>query len=79
LGHTFLADGTATNKELIKLGHIILGRLSALSDSMRIVKKIIEIGCWHIFIPKFVFMAHQVSICSWRRDTLIDSILVQYC
>ena len=45
MGVIFCADGTAMNEELIKLGYIVLGGLSVLSESMLVIKKTIEVRC----------------------------------
>jgi len=45
LSAALCAEDTAMNEKLINLGHIFLGELSALGESVPVVKKMIEVGC----------------------------------
>jgi len=42
------------DEKFIKLGNVVLDKLSALGESMSAVKKMIVIRYWHISIPKLV-------------------------
>ena len=59
MGAISVFDHTVTNEELIKLGHIILGGLSALGESVPVVKKMIEVS---LVINMLVFTHFAYSL-----------------
>jgi len=61
LGATYCANGTATNEELIKLSHIVLGGLSSLGESVPVVKKTIEVSLVINLLVFFTHLAYSLS------------------